>query len=367
MGKLVDAPQAFTFDDFVLAPNHSTVKSRKDPEVSINKETMKLNIPLISSPMSSVTEEEMMVTMANLGGMGVLHRFMSLEQQMKIVQRVAGKLYGIDNSENYICVAIGANGDFKERAIALYDVGVRNFCIDVANGHAEYCVNAVKDIKELCPEAYVMAGNVCTFDGALRLAEAGADSIRVGVGPGSVCTTRQVTGHGVPQLSAIEDCVRIKWRGNGFSDNSPVPSKYHNVTIIADGGIRKSGDIVKSLAIGADVVMIGSLLAGTEESPGDIIEENDRLYKYYAGMASEYSRSKWFDRVKSGFVPEGISTKIPYTGKTAKDVVNGLVGGLQAGMSYADAHTLLELQGKAKWMRVTGPGVIEGSPHGKKF
>jgi len=366
MSKLEDAPQAFTFDDFVLIPNHSTVQSRKDPDVAIDMPGMQLDIPIISAPMNTVTEEEMLVTMALLGGAGVLHRFMSVERQLEIINSAFCNLSSdIKDPMSKMYVAIGANGDFKERAGILYDSWVKNFCIDVANGHSEYCITAVNEIRELFPDSNIMAGNVCSYQGAYNLAEAGVNSIRLGVGPGSVCTTRQVTGHGLPQLSAIEDCGQLKKESKRYWGDDQFLKAFPNVTLIADGGIRRSGDIVKSLAIGADMVMIGSLLAGTRESPGEIIEEGDRLYKYYSGMASSEARGKWFDRAKSGFVPEGISTKIPYTGKTVGKVIGNLIGGLKTGMSYSGAHDLRELKEVAKWARVTVAGVTEGTPHGQ--
>ena len=169
----------------------------------------------------------------------------------------------------------------------------------------------------------------------------------------SMCTTRLVTGHGVPQLSAIEDCARVK-------------ANYPHVALIADGGIRASGDIVKALAIGADCVMIGSLLAGTVESPGEIIEEGGRLYKYYHGMASTEGRGKWFDRAKSGLPSEGVSTRVPYVGRSAEKVIDGLTASVRVGLSYAGAGNIAELQEKARWCRITNAGQIEGTPHGKK-
>ena len=198
-----------------------------------------------------------------------------------------------------------------------------------------------------------MAGNVCTYQGARDLAEAGADSIRIGVGPGSVCTTRLVTGHGVPQLTAIEDCARLK-------------TTHPDVALIADGGIRTSGDIVKALAIGADCVMIGSLLAGTKESPGEYIEENGRLFKYYHGMASQEGRGRFFARAKSGLPSEGVSTKVPYVGRSTTKVIEGLCGSVKVGLSYAGAASIKELQEKAQWCRITLAGHTEGTPHGKR-
>jgi IMP dehydrogenase len=199
-----------------------------------------------------------------------------------------------------------------------------------------------------------MAGNVVNWEGARIIAKHGATLIRVGVGSGAVCTTRLVTGHGLPQLSAIESCAEIK-------DDFP------DVAIIADGGIRNSGDIVKALAIGADLVMIGSLLAGTIESPGEVIEEDGRLFKHYQGMASANARAGWFDQSKTASPVEGISTKVPYLNKSAVSVVNELCQSVKVGLSYSGAKDIQELRIKAHWRRVTAAGYIEGTPHGKRI
>ena len=367
MSKLNAAPEAFTFDDFMLAPVHSEVMSRKDPDVSVDLPTLTTKIPVISSPMNTVTEEDMLCTMRNLGGTGVLHRYMDIGRQIKIASDLMtrgtiGEHGGFDD----FFVAVGANGDLEERVSELLDAGVTRFCVDVANGHSAHCLSAVSLIKKLSSVAVVMAGNVCTYDGAYNLASVGADLIRVGIGPGSVCTTRLVTGHGVPQLTAIEDCAKIKWKSNGFG-NGLVGSKFKDVVIVADGGIRSSGDAIKALAIGADAVMLGGMLSGTSDTPGDTHKNPDTgmLYKYYHGMASEAGRESWFERSKTAFVPEGESTKVPYKGDTSR-VIEQFVAGLRVGMSYAGALSLTELRSNARWVKISGAGGIEGTPHGKR-
>lgn len=353
MSKLKDASYAFTFDDFFLAPVHSNIRSRKDPDVSVKLPGLQLDVPIISSPMNTITEEEMVKCMRGVGAGAILHRYLSIEEQVQKCKNLQSTC-AADNLEATYFVAIGATGDFLERAQELIKVGVYNFCIDVANGHNQNCIDAVRVIRAQIPQAKIMAGNVCSFEGALALAESGATSIRVGIGPGSMCTTRMVTGHGVPQLSALEDCARIRQMG------------FEDVALLSDGGIRSSGDIVKALAIGADAVILGGLLAGTKETPGEIIEEGGRLYKYYAGMASEQGRSSWFDRSKTSFIPEGVSTKVHFEGKAAYKVVETLVGGLRSGMSYAGAYNIKELRENAVWVRVTPAGYLEGTPHGKQ-
>lgn len=750
MSILDNAPTAYTFDDFFLAPAHSEIRSRKDPDTSIQLGDIPLSIPIVASPMNTVTEVDMAVTMARLGGVGVIHRYMSIEDQVNQAQSAIAQIAtttqvvnssGSPNqtpSAARVFCAIGANGDSIQRAEALWGAGVRSFCIDVANGHSVHCVEAVARLRARYPEAHIMAGNVCTYDGTRRLAEAGANSIRVGIGPGcfaqgtrvlmgsgvykniehiqpgdmvinkdgravkvlkawctgtrkvmslrhtqfykktfctadhrywvgdlsrlapstvssrgyaksleeddfgwkeigsagrcvlslpqhiafdlkkdfavpllkrtggnrkdnfkytkdivlsssyhtgymlgfflgdgcanvaeyknstrgsvnwyinaehaerteklrqaikectgkdakiskakslnvvslhykplanmlnsfgkkhekhlpkeylvsnpdylkglldgmvdsdghieaktgrvgftntseqlmelfgvvsylvhgkfpnftaksksggkninvknlkqayaarqlkvnrsahntqlvkvldtepellevkvydievdcpthsfiannavvhnSMCTTRVVTGHGVPQLSAIEDCARIKVRTRTHVDYSGNKVKeykaFPGISLIADGGIRSSGDIVKALAIGADAVMLGGLLAGTSDTPGETHQQDGQLYKYYHGMASEKGRSGYFDREKTAYVPEGESTRVSYKGATDK-IVSGLVASLRVGMSYAGADNLAALRKNAQWRRVTGAGAHEGTPHGK--
>ena len=727
MSKLDQAPEAYTFDDFVLVPQFSTLKSRKEPDVSYNAPRYSQPLPVFSSPMNTITETSMVRAMLELGAGAVIHRYLSIPQQTGLCRDLGPGEY---------FVAVGATGDYLERAVELSGCGVNRFCVDVANGHSQVCVDAVRTLKQRFPGCLVMSGDVCTYEGVVALAQAGTDLVRVGIGCGcfaagtrvlmadgtykdiqdikihdqvitqsgkstqvvgvqysglrevikyktnhfytesyatpdhkhfvgdysstkdiqkcvmrevldqndafgntkfkwkrldetnnccmllprevcfdqmpdnfevkltdfvlarrgmdgfkdmdtvltpnydlgyifgtflgdgcsqytrcrrksgnmnvsastfwyfgkdeqdvvdklskalkdtfdvnvkiksrdnminvvcrnnfisrmfqefgkrdhkhlplrywcknevfvsglydglidsdgsccldgrvafnntskelmeqfmilsylkngyfpsmksgvasvgglkganltgcktpyvartvkhkewcltknyqinrinsqeqiglilptydiqvedesssfiannsivhnSMCSTRLVTGHGVPQLSALEDCARAK-------------DLYPDVALIADGGIKRSGDVVKALAIGADFVMLGSLLSGTLETPGNIIEEQGKRYKYYAGMASELGRSSWFEANKTSFVPEGVSTKVPYTAKSAKDVVEELMGGLRVGMSYSDAHNLAELRSKAQWRRITSFGWVEGTPHGKK-
>jgi IMP dehydrogenase len=350
MSKFEHAQIGLTFDDVVLVPQYSEIQSRKDPNVATKVGSINLDIPIFASPMNTVVESQMMIALSKAGGSSVLHRYMPLESQLS---QISAALVG-DKIKNFF-VAIGATGDYLERAKRIYDTfGIRNFCVDVANGHSKFCIDAIRSlVKE---KFIVMAGNVCEYSGAYRLADVGADSIRVGIGNGSMCITRQVTGHGIPQLTALEDCCRVK-------------EIFPNLGIIADGGMKTSGDGVKALAIGADALMLGSLFAGTDESPGDVINLLNRgtskKYKKYAGMASEEGRELggWFDRTKTAFVPEGESTQIPYKGPV-KDVIEKFVGGIRVGMSYSGAASLRDLKCNARWMRVTSAGYYEGTAHG---
>jgi IMP dehydrogenase len=356
--RVIEVPSipALTFDDVTMVPNFSEVRSRRDPKlspnVSVDLGKFKLDIPIISAPMNTVTGGNMVLAMSKLGASSVLHRYMSIEEQIKELVSISTKEY---RPRNYF-VAVGATGDYLSRIERLYDtLGLTNFCVDTANGHSVLCLEAVEKIKNLSygDKLCVMAGNVCSREGAFRLADVGTDIVRVGVGPGSMCKTRVVTGHGVPQLTAIDQCALVK-------------DTFPEVTIVADGGIRNSGDIVKALAAGADTVMLGGLLAGTDETPGDIIDHGSFRVKRFAGMASKEGRkfNGWFTEEDASFVPEGEATEVPYKG-SVRDIVTNLIGGLKVGMSYSGALTLQELQENAQWARVTENGRIEGTPHGK--
>jgi IMP dehydrogenase len=357
--NVIVASEAFTYDDLMLIPQYSNIKSRKEPDVSTVLGNTKLEIPIISAPMNTVTEYEMCQTMGVLGGSAVLHRYLTIDEQIKqFITSTVHTPFNVSTPYSPF-VAVGATGDWLERAGALYDAGARRFCIDVANGHSLMCIEATTRLRSrFGGDIDIMAGNVCSHQGARMLAEAGANIIRVGIGPGSACTTRLVTGHGVPQLTAINECESAKY--------NPTDA-YMNVAIVADGGIRSSGDVVKALAMGADAVMIGGLIAGTSQSPGDTKNNRDyTLYKDFHGMASEGGRSAWFDKESTSFIPEGTSMKVMFKGD-AKRIVEDLIGGLRVGMSYSGARTLEELRENAQWCRVSENGRIEGTPNRKMF
>ncbi len=254
-----------------------------------------------------------------------------------------------------VAAAVGVRGDYLERAEALVDEGVDLLVVDVAHGHSDVVLRAVRTLRSRFPHVPLMAGNVATAEGTLDLIEAGADAVKVGVGPGSTCTTRVVTGAGVPQLSAILECARA--------------AREHGIPVVADGGIRSSGDITKALAAGAAAVMLGNLLAGTEESPGTTIIRNGRQYKTYRGMASLWAtaRRKALDNPLDDedigqIVAEGVEALVPYRGRVA-DVLRQLVGGLRSGMSYCGARTIPEIQHNARFVRITPAGLRESLPH----
>jgi IMP dehydrogenase len=466
------AKEALTFDDVLLIPQHSQVLPKN---VSLNTsltKKIKLNIPLMSAGMDTVTESKMAIAMAREGGIGIIHKNMSIEDQTRQVEHVKrsdngviydpfslkknntlgeakalterykisgvpiidenGKLIGIitnrdmrfedDNSKkiseimtkeklvtakigtslqearailqskkveklplvdkNFILkglitikdieksirypnsakdergrllagAAIGITKDMIERAKALIDANVDVIVIDTAHGHSKSVLEAIKKIKITYPNVQIIAGNIATADAAKDLIEAGADAIKVGIGPGAICTTRVVTGIGIPQITAVYDC-------------SQIAAKY-GVSVIADGGIKYSGDIPKAIAAGASVCMMGSLFAGTTESPGENIIYNGRAFKTYRGMGSSSamavgSSDRYFQENSKKLVAEGIEGRVPYRGDIS-DVVYQLIGGLRAAMGYCGVKTIQELREKGQFVKITSAGLIESHPH----
>jgi len=468
--------EGITFDDVLLVPKKSSISSRKDIDTSTYlSRNIKLNIPIVSSNMDTVTESNMAIIMAQQGGIGIIHRFLSVEEQVGKVVRVKrsemfridnpyclspshtlkdakelmeekgisgilvtqdngelvgiltnrdimfeedgivqiselmstdlitatpnisiedaekilqknrieklplidtkNKLKGLITSKDIIKskilpdaskdakgrllvgAAIGVKGDYLKRAEELINVNADVLVLDIAHGHSDLALNAIKEIRKNLGDIELIAGNVATAEGTKDLIEAGADGIKVGVGPGSICVTRIVTGSGVPQLTAILDCLSV--------------SKGHNVPLIADGGIRNSGDISKAIAAGASTVMIGALLAGTEESPGTSILRQGRRFKVVRGMASTFATLGREEREKKGsfdemdigsIVPEGVEAMVPYRGSTV-DILNQLVGGLRSGMSYCGSTNIKEMQEKAEFLRITSAGRRESTSH----
>ena len=333
--------ESLSFDDVLLVPRYSEVESRSQVDVGSNlDESLSFSLPVISSPMDTVTESSMALALHRAGGLGVIHRYNTINQQADIVKEVLAQDESVP-----VAVAIGATGDYLKRAERALHLGVRVLCIDTAHGHHIAMERAVKTLKDSYgSKLHIMAGNVATLEGFDALAKWGADSIRVGIGGGSICSTRLVTGHGMPTLESIMECSQTA----------------HSVKIIADGGIKTSGDIVKALAAGADFVMIGSMLAGTEETPGETFYSNSgKRYKVYRGMASAEAQSDW--RGKSS-TPEGVSTTVAYKGEVAP-ILDNLLGGIRSGLSYSGVRTLKDLRIKAKFIRQTAAGQSESSTH----
>jgi IMP dehydrogenase len=339
MTNILSTCEALTYDDVLLVPQYSDIESRKEVDIGNNlDDSIRLDLPVISSPMDTVTEVDMAEAVGMSGGLGILHRYNTIEIQCQM----ALKLWELPV---LIGAAVGVTGDYLERATQLAHSGVRVICIDVAHGHHFLMERAIKTIRDaLDGSVHIMAGNVATREGFEALSDWGADSVRCNVGGGSICSTRIQTGHGMPGLQTIFDCAQ--------SDR--------NTKIIADGGIRNSGDIVKALAAGADFVMLGSMLAGTDESPGFVIEDiNGGQYKLYRGMASKEAQVEWRGEYSSN---EGVSTKIPFKGQVAS-VFQDIKNGISSGLSYSGARTVSELWGKAKWVRQTSSGLKESATH----
>jgi IMP dehydrogenase len=463
--------EGLTFDDVLLVPRKSEVFG-KQIDVSVKLGKFKLNIPLISSAMDTVTESKMAIAMAREGGIGVIHKNMSIAQQAEEVDRVkrsesgvivnpfsltpdhhvydaeavmakyrisgvpivdsANKLVGIltnrdlrfihdfnikisevmtkedlvtapvgttlqqaegilqthkieklplvdENNELkglitikdiekaikfpnaakdqhgrlLVAAAVGVSKDVMERVSALVEHGVDMVVVDSAHGHHINILNTVKEIRTAYPDLQITAGNVATGEATRDLIKAGANVVKVGIGPGSICTTRIIAGIGVPQITAIYDCATV--------------AREYNVPIIADGGVKYSGDVAKAIAAGASIVMIGSLLAGTEESPGESEIFQGRRYKSYRGMGSlaamkEGSKDRYFQENESKLVPEGIEGRVAYKGE-ASDTLFQLIGGLRSGMGYCGAATINELQNDTQFVRITGAGLRESHPH----
>ena len=463
--------EGLTFDDVLLVPAASNVLPRDVALDTYLTKKIKLNIPIISSGMDTVTEAKMAIAMAREGGIGVIHKNMSIAQQVNEIDKVKRSEHGIivdpiflspentlqdahDLMERYhisgvpvtendklvgiltnrdlrfetnlklkigacmtrenlitapvgtsiedakeilrkhrieklplideegrlrglvtikdiekrlkypnaakdsrgrllVAAAIGVGADMNDRLDAIVAAHVDVVVVDTAHGHSAGVINAVKKIKAKYPDLQLIAGNVATAEATRDLIEAGADAIKVGIGPGSICTTRVIAGIGVPQITAVFDCA--------------MAAREYGIPVIADGGIKYSGDVVKALAAGASVVMAGNLFAGTEESPGEKVIYQGRSYKVYRGMGSlgamaQGSKDRYFQENMDKLVPEGIEGRVPYKGALA-DTVYQLLGGLRAGMGYCGVRNIEELKTKTKFIRITGAGLKESHPH----
>ena len=468
--------EGLTFDDVLLVPKYSDITSRTQTDLSTKlSRNISINIPFLSANMDTVTESNMAVTMAREGGIGIIHRFLTIEEEVKEVLKVkrsgsvmienpytigpdqtvqdaikyandqgvsgllvtdsTSKLVGIltnrdlkfesdtsklvkdvmtkdvvtgksgisleeakeilhkhrieklplvddsnhvkglitskdiTNIENFpaaskdkkgrplVGAAVGVKGDFMERTESLLEANADVIVVDIAHGHSENAVNTVRHIKKAFPDCELIAGNVATAHGAEDLIKAGVDAVKVGVGSGSICITRVVTGSGVPQLTAVMDCAKI--------------GKENDVPIISDGGTRNSGDATKALAAGASSVMIGSMLGGTDESPGALLTKNGKRFKVYRGMASLAAslgrKSKEnghvsFDEDLNDYVAEGVEAMTPYKGSVT-DILKQLTGGVRSGLSYCGAHTIPQMQKNAEFIKMSGAGFAESQPH----
>lgn len=362
-----------TFDDVLLVPGYSNFK-RQDIDLS-SKLTKKITLPapLVSAPMDTVTESEMAIALANAGGIGIIHRNLTVETQ---AQEVAKTISSLNDPTKYVGAAIGASAGSLERAEAIVKAGVHVIVVDSAHGYADYIIDTIKTLKQRFPEVEIIAGNIATYEGAKALIEAGADGLRVGMGPGAICTTRIISGMGVPQVTAILETSRA--------------GKEAGVPIIADGGIKYSGDMVKAFAAGASTVMMGSFFASCTESPGDkvelppeqvpsrfksILKQNKQTYtfKSYRGMGSigamqkgteikseeEFHGKSYKERV---LVAEGVEGLVPVNGSVA-DVVDQALGGIRSGLYYVGAKNIEELWNIGKFIQITQASLTESHPH----
>ena len=332
--------EALTYDDVLLLPHYSDIRSRSEVDISTDLGNgLQLGLPIISSPMDTVTEELMARATSEEGGCSVIHRYNTEDEQAELVH--VAKTKGAEN----VGFAVGLGNDLISRSRKCLDVGADFICVDVAHGHHIMMKEALEKLRAIFGSSiHIMAGNVATLAGVNSLADWGANSVRCNIGGGSICSTRVQTGHGHPGLQTIIDC--------SFTDR--------DVKIIADGGIRNSGDIVKALAAGADAVMLGSLLSGTKETPGEVYTRQDGTkYKTYRGMASKEAQVEWRGRYSSF---EGVSSTGPYRGKV-RNVLADLDRGIRSGLSYSGVRSIEELQRTAEFVRQTPAGLGESRTH----
>ena len=467
--------EGLTFDDVLLVPKYSDITSRSQTDLSTKlSRNISINIPFVSANMDTVTESSMAVAMARAGGIGIIHRFLTIEEQANEVLKVkrsgsvmienpysisseksikdaldyaedkeisgllvvdsnfklvgivterdllfansngsisdimtkdvvtakpgvtldeakqilhqhrieklpivddSGIIKGLITSKDItnnadfpnaskdkkgsplVGAAVGVKGDFLERAESLLEAGTDVLVVDIAHGHSENAISAIKNIKKAFPDCELIAGNIATAQGTEDLIKAGVDAVKVGVGSGSICITRVITGSGVPQLTAVMDCAKI---GNDYG-----------IPIISDGGTRTSGDATKALASGASSVMVGSMLGGTDESPGTVLTKNGKRFKVYRGMASlaasigrksKETGSFSFDDDLNDYVAEGVEAMVPYKG-TVVDILKQLSGGVRSGLSYCGAHSITQMQENAEFIKMSRAGFAESQPH----
>ena len=334
-----------TFDDVLLIPRYSEISSRKHPvlKTKITK-NYTIDLPVITANMDTITETEMACSMARMGAIGSLHRFMSEEEQVGMVKQIQAYLKD-KNLTTPIAASIGVKEEGMRRADLLVEAGVQIITLDIAHGDSIMMLETLDYLKRRFPNIDVIAGNVATADGVKRMIDRGADAIKVGIGPGSMCTTRIITGHGVPQLTAIALAVS-------------VAGKY-DIPVIADGGLKNSGDIVKALCAGASSVMVGSLVSGTLETPGEL----KGGMKQYRGMASKAAQVSWRGDMPQGMAAEGESTFIPCKGSVT-NVIDELMGGLRSGMTYIGVDNIKAMSEAGLFIQMTASGMSESKPHG---
>lgn len=338
--------ESLCYDDVLLVPQHSTLNSRSKVNLSVNINGINFSHPVIPANMKTVTGIDMSRFIIQSGGLAILHRFMDVKDQIEHVKAVKNS-----GDIDRFAVSIGIKNTDKEIVSNFVDAGVRIMCIDVAHGDSQQCVEMVTWIKSMYPNVTLIAGNVATGSGAHRLWEAGADVVKVGVGPGSLCTTRIETGNGVAQLTAIMDVAVAQSSLRELERTRPANAKKNkNYPFIADGGIKSAGDIVKALCF-ADMVMVGNLFAGTDEAPGELIHMGGHPYKRYVGSSTH----------KTNHI-EGIAAMVPYKGP-AEQVLTKLLEGLKSGCSYQGVDNLIDLKESPQFTKITVAGLQESHPH----
>ncbi len=329
--------EGITFDDVLLVPGYNHYESRRVVDISNTDRSQKLtlNLPVMTSNMDTITESGMANFIGSKGGIGVLHRFLSIERNIEEFKKCQHSAF----------VSVGCTDQEMERAQALQDAGATYFCIDVAHAHAKYVGKTLKKLRDILPEACIMAGNVATYAGADYLASCGADLIKVGIGGGSVCSTRIKTGFGVPMVTSLRECARV--------DRS----------IVADGGLRTPGDIVKAIAFGADFVMLGGMFSGTRPTPGPVLtKENGKRVKEYRGMASREAQEDFIGHMPEWKTAEGVSTEVAYR-EDEEAIIADIIGGLRSGLTYGGSNTIRELQRKLNFMVISQASWTESLPH----
>lgn len=328
------------FDDVLLKPKYSEIKSRSKVDTSVVIKNFKFDHPIIPANMKTITGMDLAIESNRLGGLSILHRFMPIQEQFDIAEDMVNEFGAWDK----FGVSVGVKQEDKENILHFAKLGIKIICIDIAHGDSSQCLNMIKWIKSNVPNIFIIAGNVATGSGAENLWKAGADVVKVGIGPGSLCSTRIETGNGVPQLTALMDVY----------ETSKQLERFHNYELkfpfIADGGLKNSGDITKALCF-ADMVMTGNIFAGCDETPGDTNYIDGKLYKEYVGSSTH----------KSNYI-EGVSAIVPCKGKF-ENILSKLLEGLRSGMSYQGAGNLYDLKVNPQFIRITNAGLKESHPH----
>lgn len=352
-----------TFDDVLLLPNYSEVlPSEVNLECELTK-SIRLNIPLVSSAMDTVTESEMAILMAQNGGIGIIHKNMTIDEQVEEVKKVkkekvkSNEIATIDKDNKLIVgAAVSVNENSLSKIDKLYNAGCDVIVIDSAHGHSLSVMNLTQKVKEVYPNKDLIVGNVVTKNAIKDLAKLNVDGIKVGIGSGSICTTRIVSGVGAPQLTALRECIK--------------EARKYNIPIIADGGIKYSGDIVKALAAGASCVMLGSMLAGHDQNPGKVVKIEGEKFKSFVGMGSQIAMERgggdrYFQSELKKYVPEGVEALKEYKGD-ADDTLYQILGGIRSGMGYNGAKTIKDLFDNANFVKISHSSILESHPHSIK-